>query len=199
MYVADLYTTAVHTDFLDFAVPQDVAVIVGNPPYHLGMKEKFRDRVVLLGIPCLFLLPSECLQKSGWREHMETVPIRFYPLCPPPHYIYEGNLKHIGVTGWFAWNFSGMELREDGYFLTKPLYTTGLKPTHVEGGSIEYCGAFIGVSLFSGCGGGTLGMHRAGVEVVAFSETACDSHLKNFSHCELLEGIYIFITINNTA
>jgi DNA (cytosine-5)-methyltransferase 1 len=39
------------------------------------------------------------------------------------------------------------------------------------------------ISLFSGAGGDTLGMHNAGIDVVAFSElieTAVDTHLANF-------------------
>ena len=45
------------------------------------------------------------------------------------------------------------------------------------------------ISLFSGLGGDTLGLHGAGVEVVAFSEKEdvfSDSHLKNFPDCKRL-------------
>jgi len=45
------------------------------------------------------------------------------------------------------------------------------------------------VSLFSGCGGDTLGLHSAGYEVVAFSEfnkAAIATHLANFPHSEHL-------------
>lgn len=43
------------------------------------------------------------------------------------------------------------------------------------------------ISLFSGAGGDSLGMHNAGIEVVAFSEfdeTASQTHLANFPDCE---------------
>ena len=43
------------------------------------------------------------------------------------------------------------------------------------------------ISLFSGCGGDTLGLHRAGFEVVAFSEfnkAAIATHLQNFPNSE---------------
>lgn len=46
------------------------------------------------------------------------------------------------------------------------------------------------ISLFSGVGGDTLGMTRAGVEVVAFSENnrhAIETHRANFPHSTLLE------------
>jgi len=45
------------------------------------------------------------------------------------------------------------------------------------------------ISLFSGAGGDTCGMHSVGVEVVAFSEfdkTAVATHLKNFPECKWL-------------
>ncbi|NBO70373.1 MAG: DNA cytosine methyltransferase [Bacteroidetes bacterium] len=49
--------------------------------------------------------------------------------------------------------------------------------------------SFKAVSLFSGCGGDTLGMERAGGQVVAFSEinkAAIESHLANFPDSVLL-------------
>ena len=45
------------------------------------------------------------------------------------------------------------------------------------------------ISLFSGCGGDTKGLHDAGVEVVAYSEfdkTCRETHEHNFEHCTLL-------------
>jgi len=48
---------------------------------------------------------------------------------------------------------------------------------------------FTAVSLFSGCGGDTLGMERAGGKVIAFSEfnkAAIESHLGNFPDSTLL-------------
>lgn len=47
------------------------------------------------------------------------------------------------------------------------------------------------ISLFSGCGGDTLGLERAGVQVVAFSEfnkTAIQTHEANFPNSELLKN-----------
>ena len=46
------------------------------------------------------------------------------------------------------------------------------------------------ISLFSGCGGDTLGLERAGFNVVAFNEfnkTAIETHLANFPHSILLK------------
>jgi len=46
------------------------------------------------------------------------------------------------------------------------------------------------VSLFSGCGGDTLGMKNADIDVIAFSEfnkIAIQSHLKNFPNSELIQ------------
>ena len=46
------------------------------------------------------------------------------------------------------------------------------------------------ISLFSGCGGDTLGMTQAGYKVVAFNEfnkAAIQSHLLNFHDSKLLE------------
>ena len=46
------------------------------------------------------------------------------------------------------------------------------------------------ISLFSGCGGDTLGLERAGFNVVAFNEfnkTAIETHLANFPHSVLLK------------
>jgi DNA (cytosine-5)-methyltransferase 1 len=48
------------------------------------------------------------------------------------------------------------------------------------------------VSLFSGCGGDTLGLTRAGYKVIAFSEfnnAAVESHLANFPESELIQAI----------
>lgn len=45
------------------------------------------------------------------------------------------------------------------------------------------------ISLFSGCGGDTLGMHAAGIEVVGYSElkkTFCETHDANFPGCTLI-------------
>lgn len=47
------------------------------------------------------------------------------------------------------------------------------------------------ISLFSGCGGDTLGLENAGYEVIAFSEfnkAAIQSHLRNFPNSTLLTG-----------
>jgi DNA (cytosine-5)-methyltransferase 1 len=47
------------------------------------------------------------------------------------------------------------------------------------------------ISLFSGMGGDTLGMHNAGVEVVAFSEkdsVSISTHQENFKACRLLKS-----------
>lgn len=47
------------------------------------------------------------------------------------------------------------------------------------------------ISLFSGCGGDTLGLERAGFKVVAFNEfkkAASDSHLANFPDSVALQG-----------
>ena len=47
------------------------------------------------------------------------------------------------------------------------------------------------ISLFSGCGGDTLGLTRAGYKVIAFSEfnsAAVESHLANFPESELIQA-----------
>ena len=49
-----------------------------------------------------------------------------------------------------------------------------------------------GISLFSGMGGDTLGMLKAGVEVIGFNENnkpAIESHKKNFGNCNLIGSI----------
>lgn len=46
------------------------------------------------------------------------------------------------------------------------------------------------ISLFSGAGGDTVGMHKSGIDVVAFSEideTAAKTHLENFPDCEWIK------------
>ena len=46
------------------------------------------------------------------------------------------------------------------------------------------------ISLFSGAGGDTVGMHNAGIDVVAFSEiddAAAATHLANFPNCEWIK------------
>lgn len=48
---------------------------------------------------------------------------------------------------------------------------------------------FKAISLFSGCGGDTLGLERAGFKVVAFNEfnkAACQSHVTNFQQSTIL-------------
>jgi DNA (cytosine-5)-methyltransferase 1 len=74
-------------------------------------------------------------------------------------------------------------------FRTKALYTTHLEDHLKEIPKTAQPEGRLAISLFSGAGGDTVGMERAGVKVVAFSENspACVStHLDMFPHSKWL-------------
>ena len=99
----DKYTLNEELDFLDYEIPEEIGIVVTNPPFSL--KYEFVEKLAKWGKPFAVLLPIEALYTKCGFSIFQSFPYDLIIINGQCNFQHNGKSRHVDGCAWFLGNF----------------------------------------------------------------------------------------------
>ena len=131
----DKFTMEEKLDFFDYDIPEEIGIIVTNPPFSL--KYEFVEKLVQWGKPFAVLLPIETLYTKKGFPIFQSFPYDLIIINGQCHFQFNGKSRHVDGCGWFLGNFPNASNKFSVIQLEDVKVEDDVEATRVEGTDVE--------------------------------------------------------------